>query len=114
MLNDKALTVNIKIRAPLFIDEYDLEGGYVILVYDFPEEMRGDIEKFKKGKYSQFSNWYRSQETSKFQNYVINKDSEWKVLVEDMYGTILAPEDELWQIVNWEKETLDINNIREI
>lgn len=44
-----------KARTPLFIDEYDYEEGYIVLVYEFPEELKEDYHKFKKGEYSKLS-----------------------------------------------------------
>lgn len=42
-------------RTELFIDEYDYDEGYIVLVYQFPEELKEDYHKFKKGEYSKLS-----------------------------------------------------------
>lgn len=44
-----------KSRTPLFIDEYDYEGGYTVMVYEFPPDLASDYALFKEGKYSRLS-----------------------------------------------------------
>lgn len=36
-------------------EDYDQDKGYVVLLYQFPDEFKEDYEKFLEGKYSKFS-----------------------------------------------------------
>ncbi len=40
-------------------EDYDYEKGYVVLLYQIPEEFKGDYEKFLQGKYSTFSRKFK-------------------------------------------------------
>lgn len=42
------------------IEDYDHEGGYVVLLYQFPEEFKDDYERFLHGEYSKFSKKFKS------------------------------------------------------
>jgi hypothetical protein len=50
-----------KARTPLFIDEYDYEEGYIVLVYEFPEELKEDYHRFKRGEYTKLSESFRKK-----------------------------------------------------
>jgi hypothetical protein len=115
-------------RAENLIEDYDYQGGFVTLVYRFPEKFRAEYILFKKGKYSRFSQEYidilpkeRSGIDSQGGQYVepslqIRVCTRSKALVEYWEKKLdikMEPGDELWSIPNLEKETLDISKIRE-
>lgn len=121
-------------RTSHFIDEYDHEGGYVVLVYDFP--LPEDLKRVREGKYSQLSAEYRktvketitiplipprvdemgnvvtSVENETMQWMVINKMDSWKVFMEEELGASLEGNDEYWMAPG-EREILVIEKIRE-
>lgn len=114
-----------KTRTPLFIDEYDLEDGYVVLVYEFPKELKEDFERFKKGAYSSFSKQFKETvpkytrngyKEYSFQYMVINKLPEWKYYLEGEEGLNMSLDDgvELWMAPNMEKEKLTSENIKRL
>jgi hypothetical protein len=116
-----------KVRTPGFVDEYDYEGGYVVLVYELPLEYHADYELFKQGKYSQFSDKLKkaypkersfggSGPLPTIQWMIVNKYPEWKQIVETSL-LIEPPLDaaaELWQAPNMEKERLIIENLKNL
>lgn len=42
------------------VEDYDYEKGYVVLLYQFPEEFKEDYERFLEGKYSRFSKKFKA------------------------------------------------------
>lgn len=118
-------------RTPLFIDEYDYEGGFVVLVYEFPSVLHDDFVLVKKGNYSSVSAAYRKTITQKtnqkvqadnaqgwkyadsMQWMVIHKDPDWRLVLEEDLGIALAPDDELWSKPDLAKETLTNQKLKE-
>lgn len=105
-----------------FIEDYDYEGGYVVMAYGIPKEMKIDFEKFKEGKYSEISedfkkkhDWkvmYNYETKNSFQYMVFYKDAEYVKQLENMLDVKFAPEQEMWSIPA-EKEILDISEIKQ-
>lgn len=122
-----------------FVDEYDYEGGYVVLVYRIPDAMKKDFALFKQGKYSKMSAWFKAYYSKdlikkgrsisvevdgmkikkSIQWLVFDKDKQLQLLLEKYMGIRFdeiyqKKEDmELWTGVDEEKETLDIDRIRD-
>lgn len=107
-----------------FIEDYDYEGGYTVLVYKIPISLKRDFEKFKEGKYSEFSNYTKNlykkavqvgvlSEKSSFQWQVFKKDPELHKELEEYVGEKLDEGIELFPVPNLERETLDIQKINE-
>jgi hypothetical protein len=118
-----------KTRTKLFIDEYDHDKNYVVLVYEFPTELKEDLEKFKRGQYSQFSKKFkefypetirveipikgRKQSTTQpsIQYMIVHKDQQWRDILEDPtrgLGVLLDDGQELWSVMDWSDETISI------
>jgi len=107
-----------------FVEDYDHGDGYVVLVYKIPEWMKNDFEKFKKGKYSEFSDKTkgffkkvkkipgRLHTTTSIQWDVFNKSEKLRKDLEEFIGEPLDKNAELFSIPNMEKETLDIEKIK--
>lgn len=107
----------------VLMEDYDYEGGYTVLLYSFPEKWKKDYKLFTYGKYSKLSkeftelfaekNKVQGVQIHEMQWMIITKDENWIVAMNDILGTELTAEDELWKAVDLEKETLKINEIRE-
>ncbi len=114
-----------------YIEDYDYEEGYIVLVLKFPEKYRKDYNRFLKGKYSYFSEEYRNLFTEdqmvefinendkveklaskSFQWLVINRDPRMKKFTEKKYDIQLSPEDEVYHLYVEEKETLDVDKLK--
>jgi hypothetical protein len=119
-----------KERTPAFIDEYDYEEGFTVLVYQFPIELKEDLELIKQGKYSRVSKAYIAtvpessnvvvKDSEGKDRYafcaarlIVHKDPEWIKIVEEMLGLAIHPSQEFWLKMKKEKETLNISRIRE-
>lgn len=118
-----------KERTPHFIDEYDHEDNYVVLVYDFPDDLTEDYERIKRGEYSKLSQKYQAtlQQTVEVtilgstglpsrkkshttQYMIIRKTPEWKALLEDYFGSDINFDDgrEFWKVMDMTEETITI------
>ena len=111
-----------RVRTNLFIDEYDYDEGYVVLVYEFPEELAEDFERFKLGKYSEFSEQMKScypteqeviiegkrMKSPSIQHMIVERVGEWKDIIEESLGVHLDNEAEYWQVPRMLEENLTI------
>ena len=114
----------------LLKEDYDYPDGYVVLLYEFPQEYKRDYDLLLQAKYSQTSKEFkdlfpeeRSSRVTKnakgevvkivqrtFQYMVLHKTSELRENIEDLYKVKLDPEDELYSLFDIEKETLKIED----
>lgn len=111
----------------VLLEDYDYEGGYIILVLKLPERLREDYNNFLGGKYSKLSTMmkkhYPNDKITKFKNEkgqieqllgkslplrIIERDITIKKYVEDKYDINLDDCEEYWSVPSLEKETLDI------
>lgn len=115
-------------RGVVILEEYDYDGGYVVLVYKFPEQYKEEFNKFLGGKYASFRNVYKklfpetNLQTNSFgpvsvkkrtiQFLVFNKDPDMKKFWEIEMGEEIPDGMDYWPIPNKKKETLDIALIR--
>lgn len=109
-------------------EDYDYEGGFVILVYRLKEEFSEDYALIRKGKYSKTSEKFQktfprtvtvynqknigSEEVS-LQTRIFEKTEDLVAYWEDKIGQSLPDDFELWSIFDYEKETLNLNNIKD-
>lgn len=110
------------------VDDYDYEEGYVVLVYKLPKKWTRDFNLIKLGKYSQTSDEFKSifpekvevilnghkQIQDSLQHRIFNKDEDLKKHWEEKLDVRFKEDFEVWQIYIPEKETLDINKIKEL
>lgn len=101
----------------LIEDTYDYPGGYVVVVYKFPEIYQKDYDLIKEGRYSEVSADFKSifPQISSDQNVTIfhlifNKHPELRKRIEEDLGSPISDDTELWHLPNLQKETLDISN----
>jgi hypothetical protein len=109
-------------RTDNFLQDYDYEGGYIVLTYSIPTGLLDDFELFKKGKYSKMSVKVRSnykfqvvidgKKEKSFQYMVFNKDSDFRYNLENYLGVTFSQEDELWEAPG-DNEILKIEEIHD-
>jgi hypothetical protein len=114
-------------RTKSIIDDYDYEGGYVVVVYKLNPKFKKDFELVKKGKYSKTSsdfqalfpkvikinkNGYNKDEIS-LQYRVFNKTEDLKTYWEEKLGVEFDENMELWDIYEEGNEILDIEKIKQ-
>lgn len=93
------------------IDEYDYPGGYIVLVYQWDEKWKKDIELILKGKFSKTSKAFK-REIPEFvlikgvgfpkqklstQHMIFQKSELIKKYWQDLYDIEFEEEDEIWQ-----------------
>lgn len=117
-----------KHRTYNIVEDYDYEGGFVIVIYLLEDEFSEDYEKFLLGQYSKFSkkfkatfprtikvrdNLGRIKNEEPWQWKVFKKDKELRRYWEEEFDTPFTGDMEVWRVPNLEEEQLNINKIRE-
>ena len=112
-------------RTKSIIDDYDYEGGYVVLVYELDDKWTNDFALIKQGKYSKTSdefknlfpktvkivkNGLRRDEVS-LQYRIFRKANDLREFWEEKLGVEFDESMEVWQGWIDEKETLIIDTI---
>lgn len=107
------------------VEDFDHDGGFVIVVYKLREDLKDDFELIKKGKYSKTSEKFKNmfpkkitinkgglkKEEYSLQYRIFNKSQELLDYWEDVLGTNLNDDSELWEGFCKNRETLNIKNI---
>lgn len=115
----------------VYLEDYDYEGGYVILVLKFPTRFKKDYNRFLKGRYSLFSDefkdYYVKEKEVEFINQrdeveklagkskawmIVSKDEKWKKYQESKYDISLEDCFEYYHLYKIEDETLDIDLLK--
>jgi hypothetical protein len=111
--------VNEEYEVGLLKEEYDYEGGYTVLVYEFPKKFAGDYATVLAGRYSKTSQRFKDifpdddiDGTPVIATLVMRKDARLKKQREESLDIILDADDELWSVFETHKETLDITKIK--
>lgn len=109
-------------RTPLLIEDYDYVGGYVVSVYQFPEEFMEEYKLFLQGKYSKFRRQYRrlfpdyivtaeGEREVSLQYHIFNKTSAIREYWESKVDQILDEDAEMWSKPDMTSEILDITTL---
>jgi hypothetical protein len=113
-------------RTTILIDDYDYNGGYVVLVYTLNNKWNADFILIRQGKYSKTSkgfqamfpkivkitkNGLRRDEIS-LQYRVFNKSEDIKKYWEDRIGIAFSDDMEVWEGFIEENETLYIEKFK--
>lgn len=103
------------------IEEYDYAGGYVVVVFGIPKEMKIDFDLLQQGKYSLVSEEFkkkhdfyvriRGKNESTLQYMVFYRDEKFLREFEEFLDVKFDEGQELWNIPGPE-EVLNINEIR--
>lgn len=118
---------NEQLKRDDLVDNYDYEDGYVVLVYKLPEKFKDDFELIQQGKYSKTSTEFKNSfpKAIKILKEGLHRDElslQWRIFKrsndlieywEERMGVRIKDE-EVWDIFEIEKETLDINKLKPI
>jgi len=114
-------------RTKSVIDDYDYEDGYVVVVYKLDPELKPDFELIRMGRYSKTSPTFQklfpekitfvksglSREERSLQFKIFNKTQDMISYWEDKLGVIFDKNMEVWHMFMEDKETLDLDKIKE-
>lgn len=114
-------------RTKDIIDEYDYEGGYVVVVYKLNPKFKKDFGLIKEGLYSKTSSDFQSifpkivkiqkdglkRDEISLQYRVFNKTEDLIKFWEDKLGVEFDEDQEIWHGFVLENETLDIDKINQ-
>lgn len=114
-------------RTKSIIDDYDYEGGFVVLVYELNPKFKKDFHLIKSGKYSKTSKEFQalfpkiikirkgvlSRDEVSLQYRVFNKTEDLRKYWEDKIGIEFDEEMEVWQGFIEEDEVLFIDKLKE-
>jgi hypothetical protein len=112
-------------RTKNIIDEYDYEGGYVVVVYKLNPKFKSDFLLIKEGLYSQTSHEFQAlfpkivkiqkdgfkRDEISLQYRVFNKTADLVKYWEDKLGVEFDEDQEIWHGFVLEDEILDIDKI---
>lgn len=114
-------------RTKSIIDDYDYDGGFIVLVYELNSKFKKDFNLVKKGKYSKTSKEFQnlfskvvkvvkgglSRDELSLQYRVFNKTEDMKKYWEERLGVEFDDSMEVWQGFVEEDETLDIEKLKD-
>lgn len=112
-------------RTKDIIDEYDYEGGYVVVVYKLNPKFKKDFGLVKEGLYSRTSKEFQAlfpkivkiqkeglrRDEISLQFRIFNKTEDLVKFWEDKLGVEFDEDQEIWHAFILEDETLDIDKI---
>jgi hypothetical protein len=114
-------------RTEAVIDDYDYEGGYVVVVYKLREDFKADFALIRLGKYSKTSEKFQAlfprikriiinglyKDELSLQFRIFNKTKDLVEYQENKLNWKFGEDDEVWQGFIEENETLNIDKIKE-
>ncbi len=114
-------------RTPAVIDDYDYEGGYVVIVYKLDDRFKNDYKLIYKGQYSKTSKEFQllfpktikiikyglHKDEISLQHRIFNKSPELRKFWEEKLGVEFDEEMEIWDGYSKEREILNINKIKQ-
>lgn len=109
------------------VDEYDYEGGYVVVVYQLDKKYTKDFDLIRIGKYSKTSKQFQDlfpkvikvmlnglhKDDVSLQYRIFNRTEEFIKYWEEKFNVEFDEDQELWNGFHEEIETLYIDKIRE-
>ena len=112
-------------RTKDIIDEYDYEGGYVVIVYKLNPKFKNDFKLVKEGLYSRTSKQFQDQfskivkiqkgglkrDEISLQYRIFNKTADLVKFWEDRLGVDFDEDQEIWHGFVIDDEILDIDKI---
>lgn len=114
-------------RTKDIIDEYDYEGGYVVIVYKLNPKFKNDFNLIREGLYSKTSEQFQTlfpkvvkiqkdglrRDEISLQYRVFNKTEDLVKFWEDNLDVEFDEDQEIWHGFVLEYETLDIDKINQ-
>jgi len=115
-----------KERTDAIVDDYDYEGGYVVVVYQLDPEFKPDFDLIKQGQYSKTSRRFqelfpkvtkvvkngRYRDEISLQYRIFNKTQDLVTFWEEKLGVRFSPDQEVWEGFHEERETLNIHKLK--
>lgn len=107
-------------------DDYDYEGGYVVVVYKSDVRYKADYDLIKQGLYSKTSKEFQNlfpkvvklmknglhRDEISLQYRIFNRTQDLINFWEDKLGVGFSADQEVWQGFHTEREMLNIENIK--
>ena len=125
MLTFEQFVYSEKERGATIVEDYDYEGGYVVVIYVLKPEFAADYDKFLRGNYSKFSIKFRDTFPEKIhidgkdqltlQQRVFTKDESIREYWEEQIGIKMEDSSEVYSSPNIEigsDEWLDISKFK--
>ena len=114
-------------RTNQIVDDYDYPDGFVVLVYNLDEKFKKDFLLVKEGLYSKTSKEFQAQfpkivklfknglhkDEISLQYRVFNKTEDLKKYWEEKLGVEFDDTMEVWDGFNIDKESLNLNKIKQ-
>lgn len=114
-------------RTKSILEDYDYDGGFVVLVYELNSKYKRDFDLVREGKYSKTSKEFQGQfpkvvrivknglykDEMSLQHRVFNKTEDLRKYWEERLGVDFSEEMEVWQGFVEGNETLDIEKLKE-
>lgn len=114
-------------RTTDIVEDYDYDGGYVVVVYKLKPTLKEDFEIIKQGKYSKTSKEFQDlfpkavkivtnglhRDEISLQIRIFKKTADLVEFWEEKLGVEFDEEQEVWEGWDEEKEILNINKIKE-
>lgn len=114
-------------RTKSIIDDYDYEGGYIVVVYKLNSRLEEDFKLIKESKYSQTSKKFQEifpkivkitklgfvKDEISLQYRIFNKTQDLYDYWENILGTSIDSTTEIWQGFFEENETINLTKIKE-
>lgn len=109
------------------VDDYDYEGGYVVVVYQSDPRYKADLDLVKQGLYSKTSKEFQNlfpkvvklmkngkhRDEISLQYRIFNRTQDLINFWEEKLGVRFSQDQEVWQGFHTERETLNIKNIKQ-
>lgn len=114
-------------RTEAVVEDYDYDGGFVVVAYKLNQEYNDDFSLIRNGSYSKTSKSFQalfpkivkivkqglSKDEISLQYRIFNKTQDLIDFWEDKLGMSFAPNWEVWEGFDEEKEILNLNKIKE-
>ena len=115
-----------KERTDAIVDDYDYEGGYVVVVYQLDPELKPDFDLIRQGQYSKTSRRFQElfpkvtkivkngkyRDEISLQYRIFNKTQDLVTFWEEKLGVRFSPDQEVWEGFHEERETLNIHKLK--
>lgn len=117
-----------KSRTSDLIEDYDIEGGFIVVVYKLNPKFKDDFDLIKEGKYSKTSDKFQKlfpkvlkiqtsgglhRDELSLQFRIFEKTNDLVEFWEAKFGIEFTPDMEVWGGWNEEMETLDIEKVKQ-
>jgi hypothetical protein len=114
-------------RTSNIVEDYDYEGGYVVIVYKLDPKFKEDYQLVRQGLYSKTSKDFQNlfpkvvkimkngkhRDEISLQYRIFNRTQDLINFWEDKLAIKFSSNQEVWEGFHEERETLNINNIKE-